>query len=327
MSNTKIKIPDPRFWKDKKVLITGGSGFLGKQIVSRLDPVAKKVVVPHKREYNFINFTDALKCMEVNKPDIVIHSAAFYGGIWINKLYPGQIFYENLSMGLNVMEAARLVGVKKYTTVGTACSYPGHLENALEEKDFWAGITHDSVINYGLPKRILQIQGVVYKRQYDFNSIHVILTNLYGPGDSYNPDRSHVIAALVRKFVEAYQSKSPTVEVWGTGKPIREFLYIEDAAEGIIRATEVYNDTEPLNIAHGKGTTIKELAGTIKAILGYKGKIVWNTSKPDGQKIKYLSTEKMKKMLRWQPKVKLEEGLKKTIKWYMANKDKADARF
>src|SRR3989344_3533428 len=320
MPITKVKIPNPKYWRGKKVLVTGGAGFLGKQIADRLEPVSKNVIIPRKRDYNFINFSDALRCMVTFKPDVVIHSAAFYGGIWINKMYPGQIFYDNLAMGINVMEAARLTGVKKYTTVGTACSYPGHLEKALKEEDFWAGITHDSVINYGLPKRILQIQGVVYKRQYDFDSIHVILTNLYGPGDSYNPNRSHVIAALIRKFVEAYQNNSPTVEVWGTGKPIREFLYVEDAAEGILRATERYDYTEPINIAHGKGITIKELAETIQEILGYKGKIIWNLEKPDGQKMKFLSAIKMKRELEWQPPTNLKEGLKKTVAWYIENK-------
>lgn len=327
MSTIKTKIPNPKFWKDKKVLITGGDGFLGRQIVWRLEPASKKLFIPTKSEFNLMNYQEAVDCLKKFKPDIVIHPAAFYGGIWMNKLYPGKIFFENMAMGINMFEASRIAKVKKFVQVGTACSYPGHLENALKEEDFWNGLPHDTVINYGIPKKALQIMGVTYKRQYDFNSIHIVLTNLYGPWDSYNPERSHVVAALIRKFVEAHLNNSPTVEVWGTGRPIREFLYVEDASEGIIRATEVYNDTEPINIAHGKGVTIKELAKTIQEIVGYKGNIVWNTSKPDGQKVKFLSAVKMKKVLKWKPQTKLKEGLKKTIEWYVTNKKEADKRF
>ncbi len=315
------------FWKNKRVMITGGSGFLGSHIVDRLKQKDCQIFVPRSKDYNLVRFEDAVKVMETYKPHIVIHSAAFYGGIWINQLYPGRIFFENLVMGAHVIEASRLAGVEKFVGIGTACSYPGHLTGELKEENLWDGPPHETVMNYGLTKKMMAVQCWAYKRQYDFKGIHLILTNLYGPRDTYNPDRSHVVAALIRKFVEAKMQNSPTVEVWGTGKPIREFMYVDDAAEAIILATERYDDVEPLNIGTGIGTSIRELAETIHDIVGFEGKIQWNTSKPDGQMKKILDVTKMKKVLEWEPPHKLREGLEKTIAWYKQNKEEADKRF
>ena len=314
------------FWQGKRVMVTGGSGFLGRHIVEVLSEKDCEVLVPRSKEYNLVSFDQAQQCMETFRPHIVIHGAAFYGGIWINQLYPGRIFYENLVMGAHVMEAARLVGVEKFVGIGTACSYPGYLEGHLKEDNLWDGIPHETVVNYGLTKKMMAIQGWAYKRQYGLDAIHVILTNLYGPWDTFNPDRSHVVAALIRKFVEAKQAGKPEVEVWGTGKPVREFLYVEDCAEAIVRAAEVYDDVSPLNIGCGQGTSIRELVDIVNELSGFEGQVIWNTDKPDGQMVKVLDVTKMKQALRWSPPTSIRYGLRKTIDWYVANKATADMR-
>jgi GDP-L-fucose synthase len=314
------------FWKDKCVLVTGGAGFLGSHIVDRLKNTGGEIIVPRKHQFDFTLLAAAEKCFAAYKPQIVIHCAAYYGGIWINQLHPARIYYENLVMGANIMEAARRHGVEKVVQIGTACSYPGYLENELAEKDLWYGLPHETVVNYGMTKKIMNIQGAAYKKQYGLNSIHLILTNLYGPRDTFHPDRSHVAAALVRKFVEAKMQNAATVEVWGTGKPVREFLYVDDCAEGVLLAAEKYHELEPMNLGTGMGTSIRELAQTIQEAGGYRGEIRWNTEKPDGQLKKVLAVEKMRKTLNWQPPTPLREGLAQTIKWYEANKAAADAR-
>ncbi|GAF78326.1 unnamed protein product [marine sediment metagenome] len=316
------------FWTGKRVMVTGGSGFLGSHIVGILRARGAEVGVPRKRDYDLTNLDAAKRAFAEMRPDIVIHGAAFYGGIWINKLYPGRIYYENLVMGANVFEAARLAGgVEKLVTIGTACSYPGYLDGCLSEDRFWDGGLHESVVNYGFTKKALSVQGLCYKKQYGLDSIHLILTNLYGPRDTFNPERSHVVSALIRKFVEAHQAGADEVVVWGTGKPIREFLYVEDCAEAIVRAAESYGDLEPMNIGTGIGTSIRELGETINDVVGFKGRIRWDTSKPDGAVKKVLDISKMKQALSWQPPTPLHAGLDRTISWYVANKEEADKRF
>jgi GDP-L-fucose synthase len=315
------------FWVDKRVVVTGGSGFLGRQLVRRLSGRVKELGIPRSREYNLVTLEDCQRCLREFRPDILIHSAAFYGGIWLNQLYPGRIYYDNLVMGANVMEAARLCGVKKVVQIGTACAYPGYLENRLREENFWDGVPHETVWNYGLTKKMMSVQGWAYKKQYGMDSIHLILTNLYGPGDSYNPERSHVAAALVRKFVEATAENRPSVEVWGTGKPVREFMYVEDCADAILLAAQRYEELTPMNIAPGAGISIRELAELIQELTGFAGQIQWNTEKPDGQLVKVLDASRMKKHLDWTPPTSLREGLRQTIAWYRANKAEADARF
>jgi GDP-L-fucose synthase len=316
-------------WTDKKVTVTGGAGFLGQHLVKRLESYGAEVFVPRQRDYNLTALDACLRCLLERPCDVLFHAAAYYGGIGINVNEPAKLYYQNLVMGANLMEAARLAGVKKVVNVGTACSYPGYLEGELKEADLWSGPCHASVVNYGLTKKMLAVQGLAYKRQYGLDSIHLILTNLYGPGDSYNPDRSHVVAALVRKWVEAELEKKPEIEVWGTGKPVREFIYVEDCADAIVLAAEKYDDvTLPLNLGTGVGTTIRELVETINAVTGYKGKVVWNADKPDGAAKKVLDVTRMTAALDgWRPPTGLEAGLAKTIAWYRAHKAEADAKW
>lgn len=315
------------FWKDKSVVVTGGAGFLGSHIAEILEAEGARVFIPRKRDFNLMKLDDGLKCFLKVRPEVVIHGAAFYGGIWINQVYPGRIYYENLIMGANVIEACRLVGVEKFVGIGTACSYPGYLEGNLSEDKLWDGPLHDTVRNYGLTKKMMQVQCWAYQKQYNFKGIHLILTNLYGPRDSYNEQRSHVVAALIRKFVEATLDGTSEVEVWGTGRPIREFLYVGDCAQAIVRAAQVYDDVESLNIGTGIGTSIRELTELVQEISGFQGQIRWNTEKPDGQMVKILDVSKMKEILKWVPPTDLRTGLEKSIRWYREHKAEADARF
>ena len=317
------------YWSGKRVTVTGGAGFLGRHIVKRLESFGAEVYAPRKRDFDLCALDACLRCLLEHPSDVLIHSAAYYGGIGINVNEPGRLYYQNLVMGANLMEAARLAGVGKVVNIGTACSYPGYLEGELKEADLWAGPCHASVVNYGLTKKMLAVQGLAYKKQYGLDSIHLILTNLYGPGDSYNPDRSHVVAALVRKWVEADLAGASEVEVWGTGKPIREFIYVEDCADAIVLASEVYNDaTLPLNIGTGIGTSIRELAETVHALSGFKGALRWDADKPDGAAKKVLDVNRMKDVLGgWTAPTDLRSGLAKTIAWYRANKDEADTKW
>jgi GDP-L-fucose synthase len=317
------------FWSGKRVTVTGGAGFLGQHLVRRLERLGAKVFVPRQREYNLTGLDSCLKCLLEHPCDVLFHAAAYYGGIGINQTQPATLYYTNLVMGANLMEAARLAKVGKFVAIGTACSYPGYLEGELKEQDLWAGPCHASVVNYGLTKKMMAVQAQAYKKQYGLDSIHLILTNLYGPGDSYNPDRSHVVAALIRKWVEADLAGAPSVDVWGTGKAIREFIYVEDCADAIVMAAEVYDDcATPLNIGTGVGTSIRELAETIHEVSGFRGKMSWDTDKPDGAAKKVLDVTRMKQVLDgWTPPTGLKAGLDKTIAWYRANKAEADAKW
>lgn len=319
---------DSTFWSGKSVVVTGGAGFLGSFICDRLKALAcgVRITVPRRKDYDLTHPDACHRLMRDAKPDVVIHCAAFYGGIWINQLHPGRIFYENLVMGAHLMEAARQAGAAKFVGVGTACSYPGYLEGELKESDLWNGPPHETVINYGLTKKMMAVQGWAYRREYQFNAIHVILTNLYGPRDTFHIRRAHVVSALIKKFVEARQQNAPEVEVWGTGKPIREFLYVEDCAESILVAAERYNDATPINIGTGIGTSIRELVELIQELSGFKGALRWNAEKPDGQMKKLLDVTRMKSALQWTPSTPLREGLRRTIAWYVVNKATADLR-
>lgn len=315
------------FWHGQRVVVTGGAGFLGSHLCERLQKQGATVLVPRKKECNLVRFDDALQYFRHARPRVVIHAAAYYGGIGFNQLYPGTIFFENLVMGANVMEVARQCKVDKFVGIGSACSYPGYLEGELREQNLWDGPPHETVINYGLTKKVMAVQGWAYQKQFGFHAVHLILTNLYGPRDTFHLDRAHVVSALIRKFVEAKTNGQPRVEVWGTGQPIREFLYVEDCADAILRAAEAYDDTVPLNIGCGRGTSIRGLVDLIRDLTGFKGDLYWNPDKPDGQMKKVLDVSRMTSVLKWAPPTDLRTGLRKTIEWYEGNKEEADRRY
>ncbi len=311
----------------KNILLTGGSGFLGRHIKAALEAKGYKVFAPRSSELN-LETREGEENFFKNAPrfDCLIHSAAYYGGIGINQSEPATIFYKNSLMAVNVFDMARIWGVKKILPIGSACSYPGYQTGDLKEENFWNGPLHDTVEAYGFSKKLQLVAQKAYRKQYGLESNHLVLTNLYGPYDTFAEYRSHVVSALIKKFADAKLEGKPSVTLWGDGSPIREFLYVEDAAEVIALAVELESDPEPVNVGTGVGTSIKELAETIMEIVEYRGELIWDTSKPNGAARKVLDISKMKEKLNWTPKRSLREGLEKTIKWYMANKAEADKR-
>ncbi len=306
--------------RGKRICVTGGGGFLGSHIVSELRKKGCQTIdAPRTKDGNDFRILDNVTSYFLRgKPEIVFNCAAHQGGIWYQRLYPGQIYYDNLMMGTNTMEAARGAGVEKYVNIVAACSYPGaHEGDVMKEEIYWDGPLDPTVVNYGITKKVQTIQGLVYKQQYDFNSVHIILQNLYGPGEDFEPDRSHALAALIRKFHEAKVENKPSVEIWGTGKPIREWLYVEDAAEGIVLAAEKCTQVEPFNMGTGIGYSITELAAMIKEIVGYEGEMKYDTSKPDGAMKKGMDITKMKEILQWTPKTNIRDGIRKTYECYV----------
>jgi GDP-L-fucose synthase len=305
----------------KRIVVTGGTGFLGSHIVDQLGNYDCEIHVPSRG--NGVDLTDMHACIkyfEQVKPDIVFNCAANQGGIAYQKGREATIYMDNLLMGTFTMEAARRAGVEKYVNIIAGCSYPGYLDNdTLNESVYWDGPLHESVLDYGFTKKAQVVQGWAYRKQYGFNSIQLILANLYGPRDHFEPERSHGLAALIWKIYNAKRNKSPTVEIWGTGRAIREWLYVEDAAKGILIAGEKYNEPDPLNIAVGSGLSIRELAEIIKRVVGYQGEFVYRTDMPDGALKKVLGIEKMKSKLGWTPPTSLETGIKKTVNWLDSN--------
>lgn len=303
-----------KFWLRKKILVTGGTGFLGSHLVPKLKKAGAQVTVPSSDKHD-LRYRNA--CEQVVKDhDIVIHLAAKVGGIGFNMKYPGEMFYDNVMMGTQLMEASRIAKVHKFVSVGTVCSYPKFTPVPFKEKNLWNGYPEETNAPYGLAKKMLLVQGTAYRMQYNFNSIFLIPVNLYGPGDKFDTKSSHVIPALIRKFVEAKLSNKPNVIVWGTGKATREFLYVEDAVEAIMLATEKYNKLEPVNLGSHFEISIKNLANLIAKIVGFKGKIVWDLTKPDGQPRRKLDTKRARDEFGFKSKTNFQLGLKKTIKWY-----------
>ena len=306
-----------------KVLITGGSGFLGKQLV----PICKKnykVLAPRSKTFDLYNFDKTLSYLKKHKPEVIVHGAAYYGGININVEEPANLFHHNTLMTTNLFEAAAQSGVKKVVSVGSACAYPGCIIGDMKEEDFWNGPMHDSVIGYGSSKKIQLIAQQSYYKQYGLEGNHLALTNLYGPYDVFTEYRSHVVPALIKRFSD--ERNNPVITNWGDGSAIREFIYVKDAAEAISQFIDQPHDLEPVNIGTGVGTSIKQLAELTATYMNFHGKLEWDTSKPNGVARKVLDITRMRKKLPNFKPLDFEVGLKVTIDWYLKNKKEADAR-
>ena len=319
--------------KRKHILLTGGSGFLGAFVVKRLkERGCRNIFIPRSKDYDLVRMESVRKVYKDAKPDVVIHLAAKVGGIGANRQNPGKFFYDNLMMGAQLMEIGRQHGIEKFVALGTICCYPKFTPVPFKEGNLWNGYPEETNAPYGLAKKMLLVQSQAYRQQYGFNSIFLMPVNLYGPGDNFDPDSSHVIPALIRKCIDAQQSLHcekgearrsnpiPEIVVWGTGRATREFLYVEDAAEAVILATEKYNKSEPVNIGAGFEITIKDLAKLIAKLTGFKGRIIWDKIKPDGQPRRCLDTKKAYDEFGFKAKTAFETGLKKTVKWYEEQK-------
>jgi len=305
------------FWKNKKVIVTGGAGFLGRVVVSLLEKKnCREIFVPRKVDFDICQMGAIKRLLAKAQPDIIIHLAAVVGGIGANRKNPGKFFYDNLMMGVQLMDQSRLHGVKKFVAIGTICSYPKYTKIPFQEDDLWQGYPEETNAPYGLAKKILLVQAQAYRQQYGFNAIYLLPVNLYGPGDNFSPDTSHVIPALIKKCFDAKRNGEMSITVWGTGKPTREFLYVDDAARAIVTATEKYNKPAPLNIGTGTEISIRDLVKLIVKMTGFKGKVVWDTAKPDGQPRRRLDVSRIKKEIGFTARVDFAEGLRRTIRWY-----------
>ena len=305
---------------DKRITLTGGKGFLGKHLIQALQNQGyHQIAIADLPEYNLINIDDVKKLYEETKPDIVIHLAAKVGGIGFNQENPGSLFYENILMGVQLIHEAYLKRIEKFVALGTICAYPKFTPVPFKEDDLWNGYPEETNAPYGLAKKMMLVQSQSYRQQYNFNSIFLLPVNLYGPGDNFDPSSSHVIPALIKKCVDARRKKDQEIIVWGTGKATREFFYVEDAAEAIVLATEKYNKSEPINIGAGFEISIRDLTELIVELTGFKGKITWDATKPDGQPRRMLDTTRARNEFGFQAKTGFREGLQKTIAWYEEN--------
>lgn len=309
------------FWHKRRVCVTGGAGFLGSFVIDKLRlRGATDIFVPHIEKYNLVNPDDVKKLLNDARPDIIIHLAAHVGGIGANRLHPAEFFYDNLMMGVQLMHQAWEQKVEKFVAIGTVCAYPKFTPVPFKEDDLWNGYPEETNAPYGLAKKMLLVQSQSYRQQYGFNSIFLLPVNLYGPKDNFNLNSSHVIPALIRKCIEAQEKGEQQVVLWGDGSPTREFLFVEDAAEGILMAAERYNDSDPVNLGSGQEISIKDLANMIAKLTGYKGELIWDTTQPNGQPRRALDTTRAKERFGFQAHTQFEEGLKRTIDWYRNNR-------
>ena len=305
---------------NKRIAVTGGGGFLGRRVVAHLrERGCDDIFAVRRREFDLVKGEDVERLYREVRPDVVIHLAAVVGGIGANRANPGLYFYENLMMGAQLIEGARLHGVEKFVQVGTICAYPKFAPVPFREEDRWAGYPEETNAPYGIAKKALLVQCQAYREQYGLNAIYLLPVNLYGPGDNFDPDTSHVIPALIKKFVDAEREGAPVVEVWGTGTATREFLYVDDAAEGIVLATERYDRPEPVNLGAGREISIRDLAELIARETGFRGRLVWDTSKPDGQPRRCLDTTRAEQLFGFRARTDFLDGLRRTIEWYRAS--------
>lgn len=311
----------------KRICITGGNGFLGSFVQESLKKRnASDLFIPNQADYDLTSREAVLRMLEDAKPEVIIHLAANVGGIGANMQRPAEFFYDNLMMGVQLMHEAWKAGVEKFVAIGTICAYPKFTPIPFKESDLWIGYPEETNAPYGLAKKMLLVQSQAYRQQYGFNSIFLLPVNLYGPRDNFSPKSSHVIPALIMKFYEAKAKGDKEVEVWGDGTPTREFVYAADAAEGIVLATEQYNESEPINIGSGMEISIRDLAVLIADLIGYKGEIVFDTSKPNGQPRRALDVSRAEALFGYKAKMNFHEGLKRTIAYYMENRDRILAR-
>ncbi len=309
------------FWENKTVCVTGGAGFLGKVVTRKLkERGTKSIFIPTIEEYNLVDPVSIDKMLADSKPDLIIHLAAHVGGIGANQAHPAEFFYDNLMMGVQLMHKAWQLGIEKFVALGTVCAYPKFTPVPFKEDDLWMGYPEETNAPYGLAKKMLLVQSQAYRDQYGYNSLFLLPVNLYGPGDNFNLASSHVIPALIRKCIEAEENGVHEIEVWGDGSPTREFLYVEDAAEGILLASEFYNESLPVNLGSGFEISIKDLAEKIAYQTGFSGKLVWNTDKPNGQPRRGLDTSRAFEKFGFRAKVDFDEGLKNTVDWYREHK-------
>lgn len=317
------------FWKDKRVIVTGGGGFLGSFVIEKLkERSTTDIFIPRKKDYDLTQreaierlYDDALKNVDP-KNVVVIHLAANVGGIGANREHPAEFFYDNMIMGVELMHHAYKRGVGKFVATGTVCAYPKFTPVPFKEDDIWNGYPEETNAPYGLAKKMMLVQAQTYRQQYGFNAIYLLPVNLYGPRDNFNLQTSHVIPALIRKAIEATERGDKELQVWGDGSPTREFLYVEDAADGIISGAENYNGDLPINLGSGYEISIKDLTELIVKLTGFNGKLTWQTDKPNGQPRRGLDVSRAKELFNWSSQVQFEEGLKRTIEWFKSNRDK-----
>lgn len=313
---------DPKFWQDKRVSVTGGAGFLGSFVIDKLrQRGVKEIFVPRIENYDLVKREDILKMLADARPDMIIHLAALAGGIGANRARPADFFYINLMMGVQLMHEAWLAGVEKFVAVGTICAYPKFTPLPFKEEHLWDGYPEETNAPYGLAKKMLLVQAQAYRQQYGFNAIYPLPVNLYGPRDNFDLETSHVIPALIRKYIEARERGDQQVVLWGDGSPTREFLYVEDAAEGLLMAAEYYDGPEPFNLGSGQEISIKDLAHLIARLTGFEGEILWDTSRPNGQPRRALDTSRAQEYFGFRAEMTLEEGIRRTIEWYRENRN------